>query len=103
MQGLASIIFCYVNHQLVFPLVFDLNNPTKKRLVKVFFRVHATEIITYVSVGLSGYLLLSEQIDKIPINSVVMGSILTSTMTLGKIFMVVALFFAIPLNLFPAR
>lgn len=103
MQGLASIIFCYVNHQLVFPLVFDLKNPTKKRLDKVFFRVHTTEIVTYLAVGLSGYLLLSEQIDKIAINSVVMSSILTSAMTLGKIFMVVALFFAVPLNLFPAR
>jgi hypothetical protein len=32
-----------------------------------------------------------------------MGSIITSTMTLGKMFMIVALFFAVPLNLFPAR
>jgi amino acid permease len=103
MQALAAIVFCYVNHQLVFPLVFDLKNPTKKRLDKVFFRVHATEVVTYLAVGLSGYLLLSEQIDKIAISSVVMSSILTSTMTLGKIFMVVALFFAVPLNLFPAR
>jgi amino acid permease len=103
MQGLAAIIFCYVNHQLVFPLVFDLKNPTKKRLDKVFHRVHTTEIIIYLSVGLFGYLLLSENIDKAPINAVVMTSILTSTMTLGKIFMVVTLFFAVPLNLFPAR
>jgi amino acid permease len=103
MQGLAAIIFCYVNHQLVFPLVYDLKNPTKKRLDKVFYRVHTTEIIIYLTVGLCGYLLLSEHADKFPINSVVMGSIMTSTMTLGKIFMVVALFFAIPLSLFPAR
>lgn len=81
MQGLAAVIFCYVNHQLVFPLVFDLKNPTKKRLDKVFFRVHTTEVIAYFTVGLSGYLLLSEHIDTRPINSVVMGSILTSTMT----------------------
>lgn len=87
----------------MFPLVFDLNNPTKRRLDKVFHRVHVTEIAVYLSIGLCGYFLLDENIDKIPINSVVMGSILTSTMTLGKIFMVVALFFAIPLSLFPAR
>jgi amino acid permease len=41
-QGIASIIFCYVNHQLVFPLVFDLKNPTKRRLDKIFNRVHLT-------------------------------------------------------------
>lgn len=57
-QGIASIIFCYVNHQLVFPLVFDLKNPTKKRLDKVFNRVHITEVIVYTMVGMSGYLLL---------------------------------------------
>lgn len=62
MQGLASIIFCYVNHQLVFPLVFDLNNPTKRRLDKVFNRVHYTEILIYMLVGLSGYLLLEEHV-----------------------------------------
>jgi len=41
-QGLASVIFCYVNHQLVFPLVFDLKNPSKRRLDKIFNRVHIT-------------------------------------------------------------
>ena len=57
-QGLASIIFCYVNHQLVFPLVFDLKNPSKRRLTKVFNRVHLTEVIAYSLVGVCGYLLL---------------------------------------------
>ena len=59
LQGLASLVFCYVNHQLVFPLVFDLKNPTKKRLDKIFNRVHITEIISYFLVGLAGYLLLA--------------------------------------------
>lgn len=27
-QGLAAIFFCYVCHQMVFPLVQDLSNPT---------------------------------------------------------------------------
>ena len=58
LQGLASIIFCYVNHQLVFPLVNDLKNPTKRRMDKVFFRVHLTEVIVYIAVGMTGYLLL---------------------------------------------
>lgn len=59
MQGLASLMFCYVNHQLVFPLVFDLTNPTKKRLDTVFNIVHLIEIIAYFLVGLAGYLLLA--------------------------------------------
>ena len=39
-QALSSIIFCYVNHQLVFPLIHDVKNPTKRRLDKIFLRVH---------------------------------------------------------------
>ncbi len=102
-QGLASIIFCYVNHQLVFPLVFDLKNPSTKRLNKVFNRVHITEIIVYTLVGMSGYLLLEEYVEDRAINAVVMASISTIPMSIGKCLMVVALFFAVPLNLFPAR
>lgn len=102
-QGLASIIFCYVNHQLVFPLVFDLKNPSKRRLDKIFNRVHITEVIIYTFVGMSGYLLLEEYIEERPISSIVMASISTTSMSIGKCFMVVSLFFAVPLNLFPAR
>lgn len=102
-QGLASIIFCYVNHQLVFPLAFDLKNPTKKRLDKIFNRVHIVECIFYSAVGLTGYLLLVEHDDTLPIAPVVMASIQTNSMTIGKLFMLIALFFAVPLNLFPAK
>lgn len=103
MQGIASIIFCYVNHQLVFPLVFDLKNPTKRRLTKVFNRVHITEIIAYSMVGMCGYLLLEPHSQLRPINALVMASIPTTSMAIGKCLMVVSLFFAVPLNLFPAR
>lgn len=102
-QGIASIIFCYVNHQLVFPLVFDLKNPTKKRLDSVFNRVHITEVIVYTMVGMSGYLLLEEYLSVRHINAMVIASITTLSMSIGKCLMVVALFFAVPLNLFPAR
>lgn len=103
MQGLASLIFCYVNHQLVFPLAFDLKNPTKRRLDKVFNRVHLIEVIVYTLVGLTGYLLLAEHSTVRPINAIVMASIQTVTMSIGKFLMIFALFFAVPLNLFPAR
>jgi amino acid permease len=102
-QGLASIIFCYVNHQLVFPLVFDLTNPSKRRLSKVFNRVHVTEIVAYSLVGMCGYLLLGPHADVRPINALVMASIPTTSMSIGKCLMVFSLFFAVPLNLFPAR
>ena len=100
-QGIASIIFCYVNHQLVFPLVFDLKNPTKKRLDSVFNRVHITEVIVYTMVGMSGYLLLEEYLSVRHIDAMVVASITTLSMSIGKCLMVVALFFAVPLSLLP--
>lgn len=103
MQGFASLMFCFVNHQLIFPLMFDLKNPTKKRMDKIFLRVHITEIISYFLVGMAGYLLLVEHTPERSINGVVLASILTTTVAIGKFLMVIALFFAIPLNLFPAR
>jgi hypothetical protein len=30
-KGMAAILFCYVNHQMVFPLSGSLKNPTQKR------------------------------------------------------------------------
>lgn len=52
---------------------------------------------------MSGYILLVEHVPERQINAVVLASIVTSPMSLGKLFMVISLFFAIPLNLFPAR
>ncbi len=103
MQGLASLIFCYVNHQLVFPLVLDLKNPSKQRLDKVFRRVHITEIISYILVGMAGYLLLAEHSSERPINAIVLASIQTIAISIGKLLMVFSLFFAVPLNLYPAK
>lgn len=59
MEGVAAIFFCYVSHQMVFPLVQDLKNPTKKRLTKVFSRNHITLLTIYSSIGIFAYLLLS--------------------------------------------
>lgn len=39
-QGIASILFCYVNHQMLFPLSVSLKRPTKKRFSKIINRVH---------------------------------------------------------------
>ena len=96
-------MFCFVNHQLVFPLIFDLKNPTKRRMDKIFLRVHVTEFITYTFIGLAGYLLLVEHTPERSINGIVLVSILTTPVVIGKALMALALFFSIPLNLFPAR
>lgn len=102
-QGVAALIFCYVNHQLAFPLIHDLKNPTKKRMDKIFFRVHLTEILTYLLIGLAGYLLLVEHEDVRKINALVISSIVTTIMSIGKVLLLVAIFFSIPLNTYPAR
>ncbi len=102
-QGLASLIFCYVNHQLVFPLIHDLKNPTKKRMDKIFFRVHFTEIVSYALIGLAGYLLLVEHAETRPINAIVIASIVTTPVSIAKLLLVLSIFFSVPLNLYPAR
>ena len=102
-QTISSLVFSYVAHQLTFPLVSNLKNPTRRRIDKVFFRVHVTEIISYFLVGMAGYLLLAEHIDERPINSMVMASVQTIPISVGKLLMVFALFFAVPINTFPAR
>jgi hypothetical protein len=44
-----------------------------------------------------------ENIDKHPIAPVVIASIPTPIVVFGKFLMLAALFFAVPLNMFPAR
>lgn len=102
-QGFASLIFSFVNHQLIFPLMYDLKNPTKKRMDKIFLRVHLTEVISYIVVGMAGYLLLVQHIPARDINPIVIASIPTLPVTIGKFLMAISLFFAVPLNLFPAK
>lgn len=60
-------------------------------------------MLSYIVVGMAGYLLLAEHSAVRPINAIVMGSIQTIPVSLGKLLMVASLFFAVPLNLFPAR
>lgn len=40
LQGLATLIFCFVNHQLLFPLTSKLKRPSKKRFFKIIMRSH---------------------------------------------------------------
>lgn len=79
--GFASTIFCYVNHQMIFPMADELANPTHKRLHKIFNRAHASEGTIYSIVGIMGYLLLCQA----PIDSVVLQSITTIPMLIGTV------------------
>jgi amino acid permease len=38
--GFASTIFCYVNHQMIFPMSQELAKPSMRRLHKIFDRAH---------------------------------------------------------------
>ncbi len=100
---MASILFCYVNHQMLFPLSLSLKRPTSKRFSKIINRVHLVEFLAYSIIGIAAYLLLLENIDKHPIAPVVIASIPTPIVVFGKFLMLAALFFAVPLNMFPAR
>jgi len=102
-QGFASVMFCYVNHQLVFPIGNTLARPQKNRFYKIFIRVHVVEAIVYSILGFFAYFLLVEHDDQYQIQPMVITSIKTLPVNIGKILMVIALFIAVPLNLFPAR
>ena len=102
-QAFSSIMFCYVSHHLVFPLMMNLRRPTKKRINTIFSRVHVIEVSCYYIIGMAGYLLLAEHVDKVPINSMVMASIETIPISIGKFLLSCAVFFCVPINIFPAR
>lgn len=102
-QGMASILFCYVNHQMLFPLSMSLKRPTSQRFSKIINRVHVIEFLAYSIIGITAYLLLIEHLEVHKIAPVVIASIPTKIVMIGKILMLAALFFAVPLNMFPAR
>jgi hypothetical protein len=78
-----------------------------RRLHKIFDRAHISEALIYMVVGVMGYLLLFQEKH---IDSIVLQSITTTPMLIGKIspnigkmLMLITLFFAVPLNMLPAR
>ena len=60
MAGMASTIFCFVNHQMIFPLAHELKRPSQRRLHRIFNRAHISESTVYLIVAIFGYLLLFE-------------------------------------------
>ena len=102
-QGFASVLFCFVNQQLLFTVGSTLKRPSQKRFNKIVGRVNVTEFIIYLLIGVLAYLLLVEHADKYDIAPMVIVSIPTTLITVGKVAMCFALFFAISLNMFPTR
>ena len=100
MAAVANTVFCFVNHQMIFPLAHELKRPSLIRLKRIFNRAHFFESSVYLTVVLFGYLLVFElQI----IQPIVIESIRTVPMLVGKCLMMITLFFAVPLNTMPAR
>jgi hypothetical protein len=61
------------------------------------------EFVSYSMIGITAYFLLVQNIDKFEIDAVVISSIPIPAVTIGKFMMLGALFFAVPLNMYPAR
>ena len=98
-QASAAIYFTYLNHQFVYPLISHLKKPTRKRVEYIFLWAHIQEFIIYGMLGLLGYLLLAQHRDILPISPLILSSIPTSLVTIGKIMITLALFFRLPLQL----
>jgi hypothetical protein len=56
-QGMASILFCFISHQILF-FVKNLRQPTERRFNSLIKRVHLIELFAFALIGISAYLLL---------------------------------------------
>lgn len=92
-----------LNPQFVFPLVSHLRKPTRKRVNNIFKWAHIEELIIYMLLGWLGYLLLAQHQDILPISQLVISSIPTWPLLVGKFMLVFALFFRLPLLLFTTK
>lgn len=81
----------------------NCKNPTMSNYKQIFRIVNIGSGSVYLLLGLSGYLLLIEHEDVEPIGAMVITSITSVPMTIGKFLMVFTLYFCVPLNMFPAR
>lgn len=54
-QSLSTIIYCFVCHEGIFPVINSLENPTEKRVNKVFKISISTNVICFIIITISGY------------------------------------------------
>jgi amino acid permease len=103
LQSVSGIFYTFLNPQFIFPLISHLKRPTRKRVDRIFQYSHYELLLVYLGIGILGYLLLSQHVDVVPISSLVVISIPTPPMLLGKLVLAVAMFFLFPLQVFTAR
>lgn len=92
-----------LNPQFVFPLISHLKKPNRKRVEYIFRWAHIEEIAIYMLVGWLGYLLLVQHQDILPISPLVITSMPTWPLLIGKLMLVFALFFRLPMLLFTTK
>jgi hypothetical protein len=95
--------FTIVNPQFVFPLISHLKKPTRRRVDYIFRWAHYEELFITLAMGLLGYLLLAQHQDILPISQLVISSIPTWPLLVGKFMVVFALFVRLPLMLFTTK
>lgn len=100
LQSSSGIFFAFLNPQFVFPLISHLKKPTRKRVDRIFRYTHYELVLIYLVFGTVGYLLLAQHADELPISPLVVTSIPTAPLLLGKLVLALALFFALPLQFF---
>ena len=103
LQSLSGIFYTFLNPQFVFPLISHLKRATRKRVNRIFLYSHIELFFIYLVIGVFGYLLLSQHIDIVPVASLIVISIPTPPLLLGKLVLAIAMFFTFPLQNFTAR
>jgi amino acid permease len=103
LQSISGIFYTFLNPQFVFPLISHLKKPTRKRVDRIFMYSHCELLLIYLGIGILGYLLLSQHLDVVPIASLIVISIPTPPLLLGKLILAIAMFFIFPLQVFTAR
>jgi amino acid permease len=96
----ATTIFCFVNHQLIFPLMNKLKRPSMRRLSKIFLRATMGELVLYLLITLTGYLFLAGHAT---IEGIVIENFDSVPFLVAKVLLGFTVFFAVPLGIFPAR
>lgn len=83
LQGISGIFYTFLNPQFIFPLISHLKKPTLKRVNYIFWMAHVEEVVIYLLIAVSGYLLLAQHRDIVPIAPLIITSISITPLILG--------------------
>lgn len=84
LQSISGIFYTFLNPQFIFPLISHLKKPTLKRVNYIFWTAHVEEVIIYLLIAVSGYLLLAQHRDILPIAPLIITSISITPLILGN-------------------